>query len=84
VREFYGAVRVARRSCCGSPSRSSPTSRCRGAAGSALRPAVGLLSTAWQAVADAAIPDGGSVTVLGIGPIGRHGGADDRSAASSP
>ena len=29
-----------------------------------------VLPTAWQAVAYAAIPDGGSVTVLGLGPIG--------------
>jgi threonine dehydrogenase-like Zn-dependent dehydrogenase len=28
------------------------------------------LPTAWQAVAYADIPDGGSVTVLGLGPIG--------------
>jgi threonine dehydrogenase-like Zn-dependent dehydrogenase len=30
----------------------------------------GVLPTAWQAVACAEIPDGGSVTVLGLGPIG--------------
>lgn len=29
-----------------------------------------VLPTAWQAVAYAGIPDGGSVTVLGLGPIG--------------
>ena len=29
-----------------------------------------VLPTAWQAVEDAAIPEGGSVTVLGLGPIG--------------
>jgi D-arabinose 1-dehydrogenase-like Zn-dependent alcohol dehydrogenase len=29
-----------------------------------------VLPTAWQAVASADIPDGGSVTVLGLGPIG--------------
>ena len=29
-----------------------------------------VLPTAWQAVAYAAVPDGGSVTVLGLGPIG--------------
>ena len=29
-----------------------------------------VLPTAWQAVAYADIPDGGSVTVLGLGPIG--------------
>jgi threonine dehydrogenase-like Zn-dependent dehydrogenase len=29
-----------------------------------------VLPTAWQAVAYAAIPDGGCVTVLGLGPIG--------------
>src|SRR5215212_7700553 len=29
-----------------------------------------VLPTAWQAVEYAAIPDGGSVTVLGLGPIG--------------
>ncbi|AKS31397.1 zinc-dependent alcohol dehydrogenase [Mycolicibacterium goodii] len=29
-----------------------------------------VLPTAWQSVAYAAIPDGGSVTVLGLGPIG--------------
>jgi len=29
-----------------------------------------VLTTAWQAVEYAAIPDGGSVTVLGLGPIG--------------
>ncbi|MDV3125319.1 glutathione-dependent formaldehyde dehydrogenase [Mycobacterium sp. 21AC1] len=29
-----------------------------------------VLPTAWQAVAYAAIPEGGSVTVLGLGPIG--------------
>lgn len=29
-----------------------------------------VLPTAWQAVAYASIPDGGSVTVLGLGPIG--------------
>ena len=29
-----------------------------------------VLPTAWQAVSDAAIPAGGSVTVLGLGPIG--------------
>jgi threonine dehydrogenase-like Zn-dependent dehydrogenase len=41
-----------------------------------------VLPTAWQAVEYAAIPDGGSVTVLGLGPIGqmcvriaRHRGA---------
>jgi threonine dehydrogenase-like Zn-dependent dehydrogenase len=41
-----------------------------------------VLPTAWQAVQYAAIPDGGSVTVLGLGPIGqlcvriaRHHGA---------
>lgn len=30
-----------------------------------------VLPTAWQAVEYAAIPDGGSVTVLGLGPIGQ-------------
>ncbi|QYC45677.1 Formaldehyde dismutase [Nonomuraea coxensis DSM 45129] len=30
-----------------------------------------VLPTAWQAVAFAEIPDGGSVTVLGLGPIGQ-------------
>jgi threonine dehydrogenase-like Zn-dependent dehydrogenase len=30
-----------------------------------------VLPTAWQAVAYAAIPDGGSVTVFGLGPIGQ-------------
>jgi threonine dehydrogenase-like Zn-dependent dehydrogenase len=30
-----------------------------------------VLPTAWQAVQYAAIPDGGSVTVLGLGPIGQ-------------
>jgi len=41
-----------------------------------------VLPTAWQAVEYAAVPDGGSVTVLGLGPIGdmctrvaRHRGA---------
>jgi threonine dehydrogenase-like Zn-dependent dehydrogenase len=29
-----------------------------------------VLPTAWQAVAYADVPDGGSVTVLGLGPIG--------------
>src|SRR4029450_6412878 len=29
-----------------------------------------VLPTAWQAVEYAAIPEGGSVTVLGLGPIG--------------
>jgi threonine dehydrogenase-like Zn-dependent dehydrogenase len=29
-----------------------------------------VLPTAWQAVEYAAVPDGGSVTVLGLGPIG--------------
>src|SRR5690606_1899411 len=30
-----------------------------------------VLPTAWQAVAWADVPDGGSVTVLGLGPIGQ-------------
>ncbi|MGV9379194.1 zinc-dependent alcohol dehydrogenase [Nonomuraea sp. NPDC003707] len=30
-----------------------------------------VLPTAWQAVADADIPEGGSVTVFGLGPIGQ-------------
>lgn len=56
-----------------------------------------VLPTAWQAVAYADIPDGGSVTVLGLGPIGDiaariashlgydryHGGPGARAAGQS-
>ena len=45
-----------------------------------------VLPTAWQAVAYADIPDGGSVTVLGLGPIGDMAAriAATRATTSSP
>ena len=46
-----------------------------------------VLPTAWQAVAYADIPDGGSVTVLGLGPIGDMAAriaAPPRLSTSSP
>ena len=58
-------------SCCGCPRPSSPTSRCpTGPPDSRFVYLSDVLPTAWQAVAYADIPDGGSVTVLGLGPIG--------------
>ena len=60
-----------RPSSCGCRRPSSPTSRCpTGPPDSRFVYLSDVLPTAWQAVAYADIPDGGSVTVLGLGPIG--------------
>ena len=60
-----------RPSCCACRRRSSPTSRCpTGRPDSRFVYLSDVLPTAWQAVAYADVPDGGSVTVLGLGPIG--------------
>ena len=64
-------ARRARRSTCGSRRRSSCRSRCpraRPTSGSCSSPT--CCPTAWQSVVYADVPKGGTLLVLGLGPIG--------------
>ena len=69
--ELYGQVPGVRLSCCASRRPSSPTSKClRGRRIRVMSICPTCLPTAWQAVAYAAIPDGGIRRSSRLGPIG--------------
>ena len=69
--ELYGQVSVGQAGYYAYRKPSSPTSRFQdGPPDSRFVYLSDVAPTAWQAVAYADIPDGGSVTVLGLGPIG--------------
>ena len=83
TRSSTGRSRAGRPSTCGCRRRSSGRSRCpSGPADERFLYLSDVLPTAWQAVEYARIPEGGSVVVFGLGPIGqmaariaRHRGA---------
>ena len=69
--KLYGEVPAARRSTCGCRRPSSPTSSCpRARSDDRFAYLSDILPTAWQGVEYAAVPDGGTLVVLGLGPIG--------------
>ena len=70
--ELYGSVPAARPSTCGCRRPTSARSRCR------TEPPderflylSDILPTAWQAVQYAEVPRGGTLAVLGLGPVGQ-------------